>query len=595
MAGTNWTCAVATLTCTRSDSLAGGASYDPITITVNVSATATSPQNNQVKLSGGGSASANASDSTAITGGGTSACPLPALGFENLLSSTYVAQFDGWLDPIHGVQGPIQEVSAFIADGRGGVTSGEIDSGAVRVGVGVTSQAAPAFATFSGCYQLGSDLRGLMIWNLPAVSGGTAPVIFAFTHPVNGFASEFIELDDANPSATPGRRGAGVFFQQTDGPFTLASFSGPYAFQIRAYSPNGANTDYLRSAAIGRFDESLLGVVSNGVVDVALTNEGLGTQRNLDNQSFTGTFTTPDSFGRGTLTLSFANFNGRGPLTQKFAYYTIDPTFLWLQSTDTPDKNGHSLESVEVQLQTGAFGPDSLNGNLVFNMTGGDLSSSHSFTVTGVGLVHGDGLGGASVKFDEVSNGSVVARGNDTISGGSFTVSPNGMGMLTFGSGSTAKLFSIAMDYQNGGFLLEGTQASPGNNIIFGASDVQVTPAGGFVDGTLSGLSLFGSVRPASTNSGVEVGSLTATASANANPSSFSGKIDRSDGGGSCSSNCIQSDQAISGTYNVDPNGRITITNSGGDTAVGWFYNKNRPVFLSSTSDVNGTVRSAHH
>src|ERR1700693_630891 len=42
MAGTNWACTVATLTCTRSDSLAGGSSDDPITVTVNVSATATS-------------------------------------------------------------------------------------------------------------------------------------------------------------------------------------------------------------------------------------------------------------------------------------------------------------------------------------------------------------------------------------------------------------------------------------------------------------------------------------------------------------------------------------------------------------------------
>ena len=68
--------------------------------------------------------------------------------------------------------------------------------------------------------------------------------------------------------------------------------------------------------------------MSNGVVDVASTNEGLGTQSNIDDQKFTGSFTAPDSFGRGTLTLSFTNFNGQGALTLKFAYYIIDPTFL---------------------------------------------------------------------------------------------------------------------------------------------------------------------------------------------------------------------------------------------------------------------------
>jgi hypothetical protein len=238
------------------------------------------------------------------------------------------------------------------------------------------------------------------------------------------------------------------------------------------------------------------------------------------------------------------------------------------------------------------LGVGSISGNFVFNMTGADLSPSHGFTVIGIGQVNGDGLGGASLNLDEVSNGSVVATGTNTIPGGTFTASPtdNGMGVLTFGNG---KKFSVALLSQNSGFLLEGTQASPGSNVIFGAFDPQKAPVGGFVDGTLSGLYGFGSVRPASTNSDVEVGSLTATT--NANPSSLSGKIDHSSGLGSCSSNCLQTDQLISATYSVDANGRITITNSGGGTAVGWFYNRNRPVFLSGTSDANGTVRSAHH
>jgi sugar lactone lactonase YvrE len=64
MAGTGWTCA--SNSCTRSDALAAGASYDPITVTVNVTASATSPQVNQVTVSGGGSASNSASDSTVI-------------------------------------------------------------------------------------------------------------------------------------------------------------------------------------------------------------------------------------------------------------------------------------------------------------------------------------------------------------------------------------------------------------------------------------------------------------------------------------------------------------------------------------------------
>ncbi len=64
MAGTGWTCAANA--CTRSDTLAAGASYPTITVTVNVAANASSPQVNAVSVSGGGSASANANDSTTI-------------------------------------------------------------------------------------------------------------------------------------------------------------------------------------------------------------------------------------------------------------------------------------------------------------------------------------------------------------------------------------------------------------------------------------------------------------------------------------------------------------------------------------------------
>jgi uncharacterized repeat protein (TIGR01451 family) len=74
MAGTGWTCGGANPAnvCTRSDVLAGGASYPAITVSVNVAADATSPQVNMVGVTGGGSAPANASDSTVIeSGGGT--------------------------------------------------------------------------------------------------------------------------------------------------------------------------------------------------------------------------------------------------------------------------------------------------------------------------------------------------------------------------------------------------------------------------------------------------------------------------------------------------------------------------------------------
>src|SRR5258705_495761 len=54
MSGTGWSCTVATLTCTRSDALAVGASYPAITLTVDVSSSAPASVTNTAAVSGGG-------------------------------------------------------------------------------------------------------------------------------------------------------------------------------------------------------------------------------------------------------------------------------------------------------------------------------------------------------------------------------------------------------------------------------------------------------------------------------------------------------------------------------------------------------------
>src|SRR5258706_15152488 len=69
LSGTGWSCALATLTCTRSDALGAGSSYPSITLTVNVSAGAPPQVTNTVTVSGGGEVDTSnntASDPTTI-------------------------------------------------------------------------------------------------------------------------------------------------------------------------------------------------------------------------------------------------------------------------------------------------------------------------------------------------------------------------------------------------------------------------------------------------------------------------------------------------------------------------------------------------
>ncbi len=54
MSGSGWTCAPATLTCSRSDSLASGASFPPVMVTVNVASNAAPSATNTAVVSGGG-------------------------------------------------------------------------------------------------------------------------------------------------------------------------------------------------------------------------------------------------------------------------------------------------------------------------------------------------------------------------------------------------------------------------------------------------------------------------------------------------------------------------------------------------------------
>ena len=57
LSGEGWTCAVASVSCTRSDVLAAGASYPPITLIVSIAATAPDSLTNTATVSGGGDAS----------------------------------------------------------------------------------------------------------------------------------------------------------------------------------------------------------------------------------------------------------------------------------------------------------------------------------------------------------------------------------------------------------------------------------------------------------------------------------------------------------------------------------------------------------
>jgi hypothetical protein len=586
MSGTGWTCTftLPTTTCTYSNSVGAGQSFPAITVTGNVTSANGTPVTIPLTLLGGGAATVNVTPTPSVPVAAPTCSSLPHLNNESLLTGTYVAILSGWKDG----GGPSQAVAAFTANGAGVVTNGEMDGGEVVFGA---PQSAPILKTItSGCYQLGPDDRGLMIWNF--TGGGSVTYAISVSNDQMNNSNFLIEFDDTSPGTSPGTRLAGRFYSQIGGPFTLASFSGPLALYTTGYSPNSGNTGYIRSGTVGRLDDSTTGVVTNGALNVGLTIAP-GTQANFDNQTFAGTFGQPDIFGRGILTLSFSSFGMLGAITYHFAYYIGDINDLYIQSIDTPDNTGHSLQNGDVVTQVlSSYTVAALSGNAVLFMAGADLSTSHGFSVTDAGQVNSHGTGDASVMLDEVSIGGVVHLGTNIIPGGSFSVTPNGMGVLTVGSGASAQSFSIAVFNQNSGFLLDGTATTPGSHVRTGSLRPQRAPAvGGFVDGTFSGVYVFGIHNQASASSLFGVGSVM-TPTPQTNPPGFSGKIDDTSGAG-CNTGCLFSSQVVSGTYSVDANGRITIPMLGltGGPSVGWFVNTGkRLILISNTNDAFGTI-----
>jgi uncharacterized repeat protein (TIGR01451 family) len=86
-AGTGWTCTVGpTVTCTRSDILAPGASYPPITLTANIAANAPTTITDTATVMGGGSASKSASDTVSVA-----PLPAPSLSITKSHSGTFGA------------------------------------------------------------------------------------------------------------------------------------------------------------------------------------------------------------------------------------------------------------------------------------------------------------------------------------------------------------------------------------------------------------------------------------------------------------------------------------------------------------------------
>ncbi len=224
----------------------------------------------------------------------------PVFGIVEAQSSTPVttAMLQGQYAFVVSGYASLGMVGSIVLDGNGNVTSGEADW---------SQNGAYSSMTLTGTYSLDSTGHGYLSLLLTNTIYGT----FYQTHGITATSPSHLVIaeEDQFNGLTIG--GVGSMDLQGAAPsFSASQVSGGYSFTLAGYSAAGkANGSWG-----GIFTADGVGTISGGIFDTSL---GAG----LSSTNFTGTFSAPDTFGRGTMDLS----NGTS-----YAYYIVTPECLRL-------------------------------------------------------------------------------------------------------------------------------------------------------------------------------------------------------------------------------------------------------------------------
>jgi hypothetical protein len=190
------------------------------------------------------------------------------------------------------------------------------------------------------------------------------------------------------------------------------SLSGPYAFTV-----SGVDGSYLPLVAGGVF--SISGTSMNGLVDVDDAGSvTLGT-------AFSGTISTPDTFGRGTIT------NTGIALTLN--YYIVGPKAIRIIDMDVSD----SFVGSAFSQGAGTFSNASL-GSSVFGVE----SNSFGFIYAAAGMFTTVPASGTFQGFADADEFGFVSSGSIS---GTYSIGSNGYGGLTITNGGAQDVSALGI------------------------------------------------------------------------------------------------------------------------------------------------------
>jgi len=334
------------------------------------------------------------------------------------ISGNYTYQIYGWDLGVQATTAtPFREAGVFTADGKGNITAGEDDyaEGTTVVTHTITS----------GTYTVANDGTGDATLNFNNGGGihvdltvASSSLVYVITDAIGPFSSTALFAN-----------GYGTVELQTASAFSAAP-SGTFVFRKHTVTAGQTNS----TSTVGVFTVSS-GTVSAGTEDV--NQNGAITQLNLT----AGNFTTPDSQGRGTGTLTDSNAT-----TTTFDYYVVNASSIRLFSTDTGNTG---LGRAEAQ-STSSFSNASLSGGYAFGADGDDSTTGLDGLKT-VGRFNGDGGGNLTAgALDTNADGTPASNVSFT---GMYNIASNGRGTASETS-STVPLIFYLVSPSRGFFLV---------------------------------------------------------------------------------------------------------------------------------------------
>src|SRR5467141_4126866 len=411
-----------------------------------------------------------------------------------------------------GNQGTSVCAASIATDGKGNITGG------------VEELTAPGFFDLvdvisDGTYSIDANGHGTM--RIHTVNFETLVFSFVLTSASHAL---IVEVDGDPASGT-------MDLQQPAGAsFTAAQISGNYSFAMDGVDNSGA----LKNMSLaGSFAADGIGSLTAGTLDI---NNG-GT---LSTTSFTGTFTAPDSNGRGTMHVNAG---------RSFVYYIISPKVLRVFEGDNMSFVGGSAYAQGSAGSTVA----ALSGKFVYQHYGwsspGRTVAAGQFSADGTGRI-------TAVVSDSNSGGSptIVNMGKSVT--GTYLISGSPSGTLTLSDAAGTSTFNLYL-VDPALNTLDPSNSTGGGGALLLHTDASIIGTGILIPQIVSGspnfsqnhvLNLVNSVDTANTATVNEVhlvGKLASDGAAN-----FTGTADY--GQNSSNTQIVVKGNTLSGTFAAD-------------------------------------------